>query len=186
MEIAKPGRPCATCTHSERAKIESALAQGEPVSRVSTLYGIAPASLYRHLRDHAGPELKQALHSSHALDADDLLSRVAEIADDARTARWAAQDAGAVREAHKAAEAELKALAVLSARFGIDAAEVHSELADREHELAALAVAVGRAARRDGTVGDAIVAQLKITGHEEIADALAGTFESRNKREVTS
>lgn len=58
------GRECHTCRHERRPEIELRLANGTPIRTVSTMYGIAKDSLYRHRRNHMPPELLQQLQAA--------------------------------------------------------------------------------------------------------------------------
>jgi hypothetical protein len=44
-------RPCVTCQHLKRPKIDRRLAAGEPLTRVAQDYGLTASSVYRHRRN---------------------------------------------------------------------------------------------------------------------------------------
>lgn len=60
----KRGRLCLICTHERMPEIELKLANGTPVRTLSTMYGIAKDSFYRHRRNHMPEELMQQLQAA--------------------------------------------------------------------------------------------------------------------------
>lgn len=159
------GRKCSTCVHVHRDEVELALLQGEPVSVVSRRFGLSSAALRRHLHQHAGPALKNAVFGSEGLRASELLDRVLDIADDARGLRMSALEAGNSSAATRAGDAELRALDALTRRLGVD----DTELIEQLRALEILAIAVGRAARKNPAVATEVAASLRRLGDQESA-----------------
>jgi hypothetical protein len=130
------------------------------VSRISLAYGISVDSLRRHSLAHAGPALRAALAAREGLAVTDLVARVLAVADDALEIRRQALEAGRFRDATRAGDSEVRALAVVTARFGIDDADVLDLLRAAEK----LTIAVGRATRAQPEFGQAVAAQLRALG----------------------
>ena len=57
-------RPCVTCEHPERARIDYLLARGERPLAVSRKFNVSHHSLYRHAAAHISPEFRNVVTSS--------------------------------------------------------------------------------------------------------------------------
>ena len=66
----KTGRPCRACAHPARPKIDAALARGEAVDALVSLFGIARSNLYRH-RAHLRPAAAKAAETPASTSARD-------------------------------------------------------------------------------------------------------------------
>jgi hypothetical protein len=75
----------------------------------------------------------------------------------------------------RAADTELRALALAVDRLGIDAADIFDRLSEAED----LATAMGAAARSDAVVGRVLVSALRTAGRDELADALEALIPQR-------
>lgn len=168
------GRPCSFCDRSDRLELELTLVRGESVALVSTETGISESGIRRHLRNHTAAALRDSMESSHDATPTDLLARMVDLADDARTARLTAQRNGSLGLAVRASDAELRALVALLDRAGIDSADTLERLRESE----ALARAVGRVVRSDPRAGRALAAELDKAGQLALADQLRSLLPS--------
>jgi len=162
------GRPCAFCDRSDRLELEMALVRGESVALISTEIGISESGIRRHLRNHTAAQLRDSMQASDDATPTDLLARMVDLADDARTARLTAQRNGSLGLAVRASDAELRALVALLDRAGIDS----TDTLDRLRESEALARAVGRVVRTNPGAGRALADELDTAGQPALADQL--------------
>ena len=177
MTTARLGRPCSTCSHADRAEIENALLSAGSLSSLSSRWGLSVAGVKRHIAGHMAPELREQLRGSQAMNVTDLLQRLADIANDARDARTRALDAGNVSISLKAGDAELRALATITGRLGVDDSAVLAQLRDGEM----LARAVGSLIRSHPQAVEALVAALEQGGASEMAGALTAVLRNERK-----
>ena len=92
-------RPCITCEHPERPKIEQALVSGTSFRKVSKRFGIGMTALFRHKEAHILPAVAKAQHAIEASQGDDLLAKVTMLESDARRIQRKAEAAGDLRTA---------------------------------------------------------------------------------------
>lgn len=160
------GRPCEVCRSMQRQVIEEAIYCGERVSQISQRFTVSSHSLYRHIRNHSTPELKEAFHATVNVNAMSIISRVADIADSARDVRLRADTD---ELALKAGATELRTLETIATRMGID----HESTIQIVKEAKELARAVGEVARNKPEVAEKIVEALSMAGNDSMAEALA-------------
>lgn len=121
------GRPCTTCHHVDRQGIESAIASGETFRGIARRYGLTPDAIERHAARHLPVDVARTdFRGRPGMTAADLMGRMVEVADSARAVRLA--DGLSVRDALRAGDAELRALATITGRFGADAGALAAEL----------------------------------------------------------
>lgn len=174
------GRPCNVCRSSDRAAIESALLTGERISRVSSQFKISPDALRRHVVNHAATEFLEALEDSESVNPLTVARWVVEIAEDARSARQQLVAAGDHRNAIKARDGELRALAVLSGRLGIDSERIARDIAQADQ----LQRAIVTLTRQDPAFGIALADTFAAQGSAELARVMRDETQkliSRNK-----
>ncbi|PXA67478.1 hypothetical protein [Cryobacterium arcticum] len=164
----RPGRTCSICSHEERMVIESLILASRSYRSLSKRFQVSEDSLGRHVRNHLSGEIKAAMQSSSIARTTDILQRLADIAEDANTARKRALERGATLLAIRAGEAETRALMVLLERLQVDDLSVLSLLRAGE----TLARSVGQATRDNPTVGKAIAHRLRASGEGQDADVL--------------
>jgi hypothetical protein len=147
------GRPCTTCHHVDRQEIESAIASGETFRGIARRYGLTPDAVERHAARHLPVDVARSdFRGRPGTTAADLMSRIVEVADSARAVRVA--EGLSVRDVLRAGDAELRALATLTGRFGADAGRLAAELdaeraqrAEAERAFALLARALAAVLR---------------------------------------
>jgi len=171
------GRPCRICSSSDRQAIELALVTNTAVSSISNRFGLSVSGVNRHVKAHMAPELRETFRASQRLNARDLIARVAEIANDALSTRKAALVAGQDVAALKAGDAELRALSVLTNRFGIDDLLVLDQLTEAQN----LARAVGSLASTHPDAVRTLAAALELNGATEMATALSAVLKNERK-----
>jgi hypothetical protein len=57
-------RPCETCQHAERARIDFLLARGETVAAIGRKFGLSVFTLRRHSENHISQEYRSVVSSS--------------------------------------------------------------------------------------------------------------------------
>jgi hypothetical protein len=57
-------RPCETCQHVERARIDFLLARGETVAAIGRKFGLSVFTLRRHSENHISQEYRNVVQSS--------------------------------------------------------------------------------------------------------------------------
>src|SRR4051794_4478795 len=62
------GRPCAVCTHAERAAIDEAIIAGTPFRNVAARYGMSPPAVLRHRNGHMTEQLAAAAEQRQAAE----------------------------------------------------------------------------------------------------------------------
>jgi hypothetical protein len=164
------GRPCSTCTHPDRERVEAALLDGEPLSRISRTYAISSDSLRRHIQAHAAPVIRDALADESSGLAFTTMARLLEVADAARNTRLSASAEGQLSVALRAGDAEVRALGALGSRLGVEA-EAASEVA-AARSLHAMARALAVVIREQPQVGLAVAAQMDGDGDSAGADPI--------------
>lgn len=121
------GRSCTTCHHVDRQGIESAIASGETFRGIARRYGLTPDAVERHAARHLPVDVARSdFRGRPGMTAADLMGRMVEVADSARALRLA--DGLSVRDVLRAGDAELRALATITVRFGADAGALAAEL----------------------------------------------------------
>lgn len=183
---ARRGRRCDVCAlpSDARTRIETALAQGMPLSRISRSTG-APSrdSLRRHIASgHLAPQLQQAVERLHGLDATTVTARIVDAARRAREISIEAFAEGDRTNALRAIDTEMRSLAVLST-LGVSS-ETEAEMAKAYQDTAK---AVFVAARQDPAAAEAVASELYDLERGDIAeDLLAQISNPETNREVAS
>jgi len=116
-----------TCHHVDRQGIESAIASGETFRGIARRYGLTPDAIERHAARHLPMDVARSdFRGRPGMTAADLMGRMVEVADSARAVRLV--EGLSVRDALRAGDAELRALATITGRFGADAGALATEL----------------------------------------------------------
>ena len=71
-------RPCLTCEHPERARIDFLIARGESISAVATKFSVSKPSIYRHAQQHISDEYRNVVQSSPLESLESLQKLAAE------------------------------------------------------------------------------------------------------------
>jgi hypothetical protein len=156
---ARPGRPCGVCALSshQRTALETALAQGVPVSRISR-QDWAPGrdSIRHHLQSgHLRTELQEQAERAQGLDYTTVVARISEIAQRARTTALEAAEAADRAGVLRAGDCELRALSALAVAGETSEHEIATRAARRD-----VSAAVIRVARRDAATAEVIAMEL--------------------------
>lgn len=183
--MAQTGRRCSICAHPSRAVLEAAVLGSDEqavsplpsLPQIAAQYGVGVASVRRHLRNHAAPAVREALEPREGADAATVVGRALAVANAVRSIRAAALLDGDRRDVIRAADAEVRALALLGARLGVNAESTARDLAEAHR----LAQAVRDVARADPAVGDALARGLEARGANELADALRTQYQRRER-----
>lgn len=162
------GRACSVCSHPELPEIDAALSEGVEIVRLVRRFSLGRDALYRHVRLHLGPALREHLSSSPEFSAATLVERIADIANSARAARVEAYGIGNRPEGIRAGDAELRALAVLSDRFKVGSDEVAAQVS----EAAAIARAVRSVAANRPELGEALALAFETDDRPDLADEM--------------
>lgn len=161
IETARRGRPCSVCRHPDRAQLESQLSTGEHSLRaIARQYDLAPENVRRHVRGHVAPEVRQAMIAVAGTPALSIAARLLDVADSARDARLAAEEAGDDRLAALMGQSEARTLDSL-VRMGVTSADVASSI----HDAHAVMQVFGTVARE----------------HPEVVDAMVDVLDRRNQ-----
>lgn len=160
------GRPCDVCRSMKRGEIEEGISKNQRISHISQRFGVSRYSIYRHIKNHASVEVRDAFQLTLEGDVASIASRIVDIADSVRAIREASASDELVL---KAAAMELKTLEALAHRFGID----HEDTARGLEESKSLARAVGKLSREAPELRERLVENLVEEGAEGLADALA-------------
>lgn len=180
---ARPGRPCGVCSlsSSQRTSLETALAEGVSISRISQQHW-APGreSITHHLKaGHLPADLQERAERATGLDYTSVMARITDIAERARTSALEAVEAGNQTALARANDSELRALSMLVNNNESSEQEIAQRAAQRD-----LAVALFRLARRDPQAGEAVAVELEGMYRPLLADELRQQFpESRNEIE---
>ncbi len=169
VNIMGAGRNCSICYSVNREEIEGQLAAGVAVFEIVRMFGVSKSAVYRHLGAHVGPEVREALRAGDSLRVGNVLTRVVDVADAARTARINAAAAGDLTGALKAGDSELRALSVMSDRFGIDDVAVAEIIDDAD----ALVTAVRRTITAMPAAGEVLAKELRRVEQHELAEVIA-------------
>ncbi len=110
-------RTCTICTNEQRADIETALLQEEPLRNIAKRTGMSTTALFRHRRDHIAMSLVKAKQAFEEVQAGNLFERLkainretAAILAEARAARNHVLALQAIARAEKQIELEAKLL----------------------------------------------------------------------------
>jgi len=160
------GRACSVCSHPELPDIDAALSEGVEIARLVRRFSLGRDALYRHVRLHLAPALREHLGSSPDFSAATLVERIADIANSARAARVEAYGIGNRPEGIRAGDAELRALAVLSDRFKVGSDEVAAQVS----EAAALGRAFRAVAGQRPELGEALALAFEADDRPDLAD----------------
>lgn len=168
---ARRGRRCEVCSlpTEVRTRVESALAQGVPLSRVARSSD-SPGrdSLRRHITSgHLAPAVQQAVERVHGLDSTTVAARIVDAARRAREVSIEAMADGDRAHVLRAIDTEMRSLAVLST-LGVNS-ETDVEIAQAYQDTAR---AVFIAARNDSAAAEAVAAELYDVGRGDVAEDL--------------
>src|SRR5215510_6068951 len=78
-------RICTICTHSDRNKIDQQLVEGIAFPAIAALFRVSADALGRHKANHLPAQLAEARGAEIASQADDLLSKIANLEVDAQS-----------------------------------------------------------------------------------------------------
>lgn len=133
-------RQCSICTHEKRPEIDSLLVQGsESFRTIAGRFGLTASAVQRHAQSHIPQALTRAAEAEEATRADDLLSRVKLLEDEAwellKTAKQRAQEPKASPASLQAASSLVGKVADVLTLFG----RISGELIEKhEHRHAHL------------------------------------------------
>lgn len=163
----------------QRTALETALAQGTPISRISR-QSWAPGrdSIRAHIQaGHLPQQLQATIERMQGLDSATIAGRIVDAAQRARETALDALDAGNPTVVLRAGDAEVRALGMLSAMGETSETEVEMRIAFRD-----IAAAVFRVARRDPAAAEQIAAELESMYRPLLADDIRDQFpNSRNE-----
>ena len=163
------GRPCGVCSlpSDERTALESALAAGTSISRISRQPGLPGRdSIRAHIAaGHLPEQLQGTIERQQGLDAVTITARIADAAERARTTALDAVEAGNATVVLRAGDAEVRALGMLTAMGETSETEIQLRTMFRD-----VAMAVIRVARRDAATAEIIAAELDAMHRPAIAD----------------
>lgn len=136
------GRKCTVCDHSDRARIDSLLADASISKRsVSIQFGLTPAAVLRHANSHLQAKIKAAVARREAKEGDIFMERHEHLY---REALQYIEDAkGAVKMQKVTAEVETESGITLQDRY------------ERFRDVGAMAPALGAATALQRVLGDA-------------------------------
>jgi hypothetical protein len=109
-------RACTCCTHKERAAIDTALLESQPLRHIAAQFNVSTGALQRH-RDHITPALAKAQEARAIASADTLLDQVKSLQSEAKSILEEAKNTGDLKTALSAigqARACLELLAKLT------------------------------------------------------------------------
>lgn len=168
---ARRGRRCDVCRlpADVRTRIESALAQGVPLSRIaSTLESPGRDSLRRHITSgHLAPTVQADIERLHGLDSTTVAARIVDAARRAREVSIEAMADGDRAHVLRAIDTETRTLAMLST-LGVNS-ETEAELQQAYKDTAR---AVFLAVRRDPATAEVIAAELIDIDRSDVAEDL--------------
>ena len=179
------GRNCSVCSSGAdvRRGVDTALMTGQSFRAISQQFDLSPDSVRRHLLNHVSEDVKAALAESQSVDGTGLVLRIAEIADAAKETRQRLTQAGKDRDALRAGDSELRAVATLVTRLGISDSTLLDALEEADHLV--YSVASIMRARPELGFGELLVQEFKERGADDLVAAF-GTLISRNKKELAS
>jgi hypothetical protein len=111
-------RQSSITTHPQREAIEKALAEGVAGAQISRLYGVSESAISRHRISRL--DVLKAMSEDDTPDAVEVMVRLLEVADDARSTRRLTALSGTPVTRARAQNAELVALEKLADRLGLD------------------------------------------------------------------
>lgn len=154
-------------TSEERTSLESALAAGTPISRISRqTWAPGRDSIRAHIQaGHLPQQLQETVERMHGLDSVTIAGRVVDAAQRARETALDALQSGNPTVVIRAGDAEVRALSMLSAMGETSETEVQLRTMYRD-----VAMAVIRVARRDPATAEVIAAELESMHRPTIAD----------------
>lgn len=182
---ARRGRRCEVCSLAPEARIqiESALAQGVSLSRISRTQG-APGrdSIRRHVTSgHLAPAVQAEVERLHGLDSTTIAARIVDAARRAREISIEALEEGDRTVALRAIDTETRTLGML-ATMDVTS-EADAELAEM---FKTTAHAVYLLARRDAATAEAVAAQLEAMHQHPLADDVRDQISNRETKEVSA
>ena len=167
------GRHSQIATHPQREAIERAMVEGVSGVEISRRYGVSESSISRYSKLNYQAAIARVM-ATQEHDAADVMTRLLDLADSARAARKAADQAGTPLTRVRAQAAELKVLERVADRLGInDVTAVH--LSQASSDL----IAVLRAIAKDAPETRTQILDLMRT-HERLTD-LADAFATATK-----
>ncbi len=177
------GRPCGVCSlpSQQRTALETALASGTSISRISRLeWSPGRESITHHLQSgHLSEQLQERAERAQGLDLTTVVARISDIAQRARTTAIEAAEAGDRAGVLRAGDSELRALSVLATSGESSELDIA-----RRRSFQDLSAAVVRVARRDADTAEIVAVELDAMYRPILAEDIREQFESRN--EITS
>ncbi|WP_156316701.1 hypothetical protein [Leucobacter japonicus] len=164
------GRPCSVCKSHKRQTIEDQVFSGVRVSQLSQQFAISSDSIYRHIRNHAAPELREAFRATARMNTASLITRVLEVADSAKSIRMSASSETV---ALKAGAAEVNVLMSLVTRLGLS----DDTMLEMARDATALAAVVGKLAQGNRVFGERMVEYLANEGADDMASMLSAKID---------
>ncbi|TQL55197.1 hypothetical protein [Subtercola boreus] len=143
IQETKLGRKCSICTSRDNRAIDNLLSQGDSLVSISSMYDVSVSALSRHANAHLSKQLRAgALFTSAAPPS--LLTRLVDLADNARETRLIARQTGTTSVEIRAADSEAKIVLALLSQMGIDDAAIVELIADSNTVVRAVASFVSR------------------------------------------
>lgn len=182
---ARVGRPCGVCSlpSQQRASVETQLAQGISISRISKQHW-APGreSITHHLNGgHLAADLQERAERAQGMDYTSVAARISDIAGRARTTALEAAEAGDRATVLRAGDSELRALSVLAAAGESSEHEIAQRTAQRD-----LSAAIVRLARRNPEAVEPVAVELESMYRPHLADDIRDQISNREMKEVSA
>ncbi len=111
-------RKCTVCTHEARKAIDEALVQGSSVRSIAGRFGLSKSAVARHAGEHIPQSLVKAAEAEIVASADDLLSQVRDLHEEARGVLEEAKTKKDLRAANGAIREALRCLSLLGQLVG--------------------------------------------------------------------
>lgn len=161
---------CSICLHSESAAISAELLAGVELRAITNKWAgtLSTSALSRHAQRHLAPVLREQARDTTSAAPTDLLRRLIDVADSARSARLEAEATGTPVQRTRSADLEVKVLQALLGQYGIDASTTAQALKDAEK----LVHAVARYATSNPTAAGALIREIKNQGLEDFGHQL--------------
>jgi hypothetical protein len=176
---------CSICNHHASDAISAAILAGVELRVIAERWdgAISTSSLSRHAQQHLAPALRAQARDSPVAPTD-LLLRLIDVADSARSARLEAEATGTPVQRTRSADLEVKVLQSLLGQYGVNASSTGQALQDAER----LVRAVGRYAVNNPLAAGTLIREIKSGGLEGFANDLDSLVskQSRSLERTTS
>lgn len=111
-------RKCTVCGHDARETIDAELVRGSSVRSIAAQYRLSKSAVARHSREHIPQSLAKAAEAEAVTSADDLLSQVRDLHEEARGVLEEAKTKKDLRAANGAIREALRCLSLLGQLVG--------------------------------------------------------------------